>query len=204
MSLRQPVLLCALGALLSVTQPACNAVHLQHRFMESRLRAEAIHGHSLTLPSGRMHYYSGGGGAPVLFVHGFGFSALETWRDQLVALSRTRTVFAPDLYWFGDSVPRAPTGMDTAAAQADGLLELLDRLGLSRVDVVGVSYGGFVALQLALRHPERVGRLVLLDSAGLQPTAAEERAVSASYPNARGEVARLHIPESTRELREIH
>lgn len=181
--------------------PACNAVSLQRRYVERRLRAEAIHDHTLDLPSGRLRFYSGGAGSPVLLVHGFGFSAVETWRHQLVALSRDHTVFAPDIYWFGGSEPRDRAAMDTAAQQADGLVELLDRLGLGRVDVVGVSFGGFIALELALRHPERVRRLALLDSAGIEPTAAEERAVSASFPYARGSVARLLIPESTAELR---
>jgi 2-hydroxymuconate-semialdehyde hydrolase len=54
------------------------------------------------------------------------------------------------------------------------LVELLDRLEVGRTDILGVSFGGFVALRLALRYPGRVRKLVLASPAGLAPTEEEQ------------------------------
>jgi pimeloyl-ACP methyl ester carboxylesterase len=57
----------------------------------------------------------------------------------------------------------------TVAALADRYLQVLDALGLDRLDLVGTSLGGWPAAEIALRAPERVARLVLVDPAGLRP-----------------------------------
>lgn len=72
-----------------------------------------------------------------------------------------RRLLAPDLRGRGHSVGLGgPYGM---AAHAEDLLRVLDATGVQRVDVLGHSMGAFVALVLAHRHPDRVGRLVLVD-----------------------------------------
>jgi pimeloyl-ACP methyl ester carboxylesterase len=68
-------------------------------------------------------------------------------------------VIAPSRFgYLGSSLPADAT----AADQADAFVELLDHLGLSTVDVVGISAGTAAAVQLALRHPQRVGHLVIM------------------------------------------
>jgi len=97
---------------------------------------------------------------PVLLLHGLGGSAAD-WDGQLAAL-RGRRLIIPDLRGFGSNVD-APGPYTIARCAADVAL-LLDHLQLARVDVVGHSMGGAVALQLTLDHPEHIRRLVLVNS----------------------------------------
>lgn len=111
---------------------------------------------------------------PVVLLHGFGGSALTTWRAQLLTFGAERRVVAPDLLWFGASVSTEPPSLD---AQVAAVLAVLDHAGLARADIVGISYGGFVALQLLATAPERVGRLVIVDSPGPFFTEADQAAM---------------------------
>ncbi|MNT06667.1 2-hydroxymuconate semialdehyde hydrolase [compost metagenome] len=109
-----------------------------------------------------------GEGAPVLFIHGSGpgVSAWANWRLVLPVLAQTRRVIAPDMAGFGftERVPGAAYTMDAWVRQA---LDLLDALDIERADVVGNSFGGALALALAIRAPHRVRRLVLMGSVGV-------------------------------------
>jgi len=109
-----------------------------------------------------------GEGAPVLFIHGSGpgVSAWANWRLVLPVLAQTRRVIAPDMAGFGftERVPGAAYTMDAWVQQ---VLDLLDALDIERADVVGNSFGGALALALAIRAPHRVRRLVLMGSVGV-------------------------------------
>lgn len=115
----------------------------------------------------RTHTHDSGQGRPVLLLHGSGpgASAWTNWSLVIPALEGDFRVIAPDLVGFGLTERPAgfANGRDAWAAQA---IALLDALRLERVDVVGNSYGGAVALALAIRFPQRVGRLVLMGSVG--------------------------------------
>ena len=114
------------------------------------------------------NYHDVGDGFPALFIHGSGpgVSAWANWRLVMPALSERLRVIAPDMAGFGFS--ERPAGirydLDTWVAQAIGLL---DALGLEQADVVGNSFGGALALAMAIRHPQRVRRLVLRGSVGV-------------------------------------
>jgi pimeloyl-ACP methyl ester carboxylesterase len=106
----------------------------------------------------------GGPGRPVVLIHGFGASALWQWTPQALALAREHRVIMPDLLWFGGSRSTRPDySLDHQVA---AVVAVLDDLGVGEADVVGISYGGFVAHELACAHPERVRRLVLVDCPG--------------------------------------
>ena len=114
------------------------------------------------------NYHDVGDGFPALFIHGSGpgVSAWANWRLVMPALSERLRVIAPDMAGFGFS--ERPAGirydLDTWVAQAIGLL---DALGLEQADVVGNLFGGALALAMAIRHPQRVRRLVLMGSVGV-------------------------------------
>jgi pimeloyl-ACP methyl ester carboxylesterase len=101
-----------------------------------------------------------GAGNPVLFLHGFPCTH-RLWQPvaSLVAKAGFRCI-APDLLGYGSSPPAAEAGM---AAQVDALFALLDEAGLARVDLVAHDVGTAAAQLLAIRAPERIRRLILMD-----------------------------------------
>jgi len=116
-------------------------------------------------PSGavRLHWREAGRGPQaVLFVHAFPFDG-RLWDEQLARLPRRWRLIAPDLRGFGASEPgdADPFSMDLLA---DDLAALLERLDVPRAAICGLSMGGYVALALWRRHPERVRALALCDT----------------------------------------
>ncbi len=111
---------------------------------------------------------------PVLMLHAMGVSA-TMWRHNVAALARDHRVvcvdfigdLGPSRLWVPTEHPR--DGGDVAAL----LVEVLDELALGRVDVVGASYGGWAALNLAARAPSRVRRVALLGPMGVAPATAD-------------------------------
>ena len=115
-----------------------------------------------TVDGVRLRYVRAGSGPPVVLLHGFA-SSIVTWRDVMPALVRTHDVVAVDFPGFGGSDVRP----DVPPSAYPGLvLGLMDRLGLARASLVGSSLGGGAAVVAAATRPERVDRLVLIDSVG--------------------------------------
>ena len=98
-------------------------------------------------------------GAAVLLLHGF-MGAADDWNVIVAALSDTFRCIAVDLPGHGEAVD-LPEEVYTVEGTTAALLATLDALGVARCHVVGYSMGGRLALYVALRHPERCGRLVL-------------------------------------------
>ena len=98
---------------------------------------------------------------PLLVLHGL-FGSGSNWRGVARALAASFTVHAADLRNHGAS-PWSDS-MDYAE-MADDVLQLMDRLGLDTCAVLGHSMGGKTAMALALRHPQRVSRLIVVDIA---------------------------------------
>ena len=121
----------------------------------------------------RLHYEEHGAGAPILCVHGGGSSALM-WGDAVEALARLGRVIAYDRRGCARSERPQPY-RTSVAEQADDAAGLLDAVAAGPAVVIGRSYGGAVAIDLALRHPGRVRALVLLegDALGLSSSALE-------------------------------
>jgi len=125
-------------------------------------------GKSIVAAGLRTNYHDRGDGSPVLMIHGSGpgVSAYANWRLVMPKLAESRRVIAPDMAGFGftDRPAGAVYSMDNWVAQAIGLIDALD---LPQVDLVGNSFGGALSLALAIRHPQRVRRLVLMGAAGI-------------------------------------
>ena len=119
----------------------------------------------LELAEGRVHLFRGGAGEPVLFLHAAGGAGVWQEFHQLLAGSGFDVV-APDHPGFGksDDFPEVEAIDDLVFHY----LDVLDALGLQRANVVGASFGGWVAAELAVAAPHRIGSLVLLSAAGLR------------------------------------
>lgn len=97
---------------------------------------------------------------PILALHGLASSA--NWYERLAArLSREYRVFAPDQRGHGQTT-QATTGYDWQTLASDAI-RFLDHLGIERAAVLGHSWGGNVAINVAAKFPERVSRLVMID-----------------------------------------
>lgn len=122
----------------------------------------------LELDGGRVHVLRGGPPAgaaePVLFLHAAGGAG--AWNEFLGLLAARFDVLAPDHPGFGgsDDFPHA-TGIDDLVYH---YLDVLDAAGLRRPHVVGASFGGWIAAELAVHSPHRIGSLTLLSAAGLR------------------------------------
>jgi pimeloyl-ACP methyl ester carboxylesterase len=120
-----------------------------------------------------LHHTEAGQGMPLVLLHAFPLSS-AMWAAQRDGLSDVCRVITPDQRGFGGS----PLGDDAPSLDhaADDLAALLDRLGLTRVVLGGLSMGGYVATAFLARYPERVAALVLADTKGTaDPAEARER-----------------------------
>lgn len=108
------------------------------------------------------------GASTVLLIHGSGpgVTAWANWRLTIPELAMRSRVLAPDLVGFGytERPDGIQYGLDAWVSHAVGVLDALD---VERADVVGNSFGGAIALALAIRHPKRVRKLVLMGSVGI-------------------------------------
>ena len=144
-----------------------NPLWLVDRQIDASLRLHGVHSNYVTVRGYRMHYLVGGSGRPLLLVHGLG-SRGEDWANLIPQLINSGNhVYALDLLGYGDSEqPRdARYSISQQAAMVEGFL---DSQHLQQVDMAGWSMGGWIAMQVALQQPQRIRRLVLLDSAGLR------------------------------------
>lgn len=107
-----------------------------------------------------------GNSVPVLFIHGYNQNAGSEWLvlAQRLALSTGRVTIVPDMLGFGFSSRSRDPQRYSLKGQAQNLVVLMDALGIKQADVVGVSWGGAVAAQMALDHPTRMRRLVLFNA----------------------------------------
>ncbi|MBI2847463.1 MAG: alpha/beta fold hydrolase [Chloroflexi bacterium] len=112
----------------------------------------------------KTRFLVGGKGKPVVLIHGLGTSSLS-WRENLTSIGKEYRFYALDLPGHGDS--EALNGQYTLSFVARFLLDFFDSQGLGKVALAGSSMGGLLALNFALSFPERVEKLVLVDSAGL-------------------------------------
>ena len=135
-----------------------------------------------------------GTGPPLLFLHGSDYVAQN--RPFLDRLAGRFRVVAPRHPGFGNT-PR-PAWFRSVNDIAYLYLDLLDRLDLNDAVVVGASFGGWVALEIAVRAPARLGRLVLIDSLGLKFGGREERDIADIYALPADEVVRRSFADPAR------
>ena len=106
----------------------------------------------------------------MLLLHGSGpgVSAEANWRLTMPALIEAgHRVVAPDLIGFGQTVP-PPDHVYDLRSWTDHVVAVMDATGLERTAVVGNSFGGALALRLAIEHPDRIDHLVLMGSVGVR------------------------------------
>jgi len=122
-----------------------------------------------------MYYEVHGSGEPVVLLHGAFMTITNNWAGWIDELSKTRQVIAVEMQGHGRTadVPRDITYENLA----DDVAALLDYLKIPRADLMGYSMGGVVAMECAIRHPDKVRKAVIISSAfrsdGMVPEAVE-------------------------------
>ncbi len=116
----------------------------------------------------KTNYLEAGSGPPVVLVHGSGpgVSAYANWRMNIADLARHFHVYAPDMAGFGFSDKPTEAGY-SMAGWVDQLVGFLDALGIERASLVGNSFGGGLGIKMAVQHPGRLDRLVLMGAMGV-------------------------------------
>lgn len=109
-----------------------------------------------------IYYEVHGGGEPVVLLHGAFMTITNNWAGWISELSKTRKVIAVEMQGHGRTadVPRDITYENLA----DDVAALLNHLKVARADLIGYSMGGAVAMQTAIRHPDKVRRAVIISS----------------------------------------
>jgi pimeloyl-ACP methyl ester carboxylesterase len=142
---------------------------------------------TITLAGIEIELFEGGSGTPLLFLHGAqGFMPSQPYVG-LVA-SRRRLI-APSHPGFGRS--GLPLWLDSVDDIAHLYLELMDRKGLDRVDVVGCSLGGWLAAEIATKSPERIGKLALVGPVGVKVGPPDKLDIPDIFAMSQDKVARL-------------
>ncbi len=105
-----------------------------------------------------------GQGPPLIFIHGLS-GCWQNWLEQIPHFAHDHRVIAVDLPGFGHS--EMPVEEISISGYADTIDALMNELGIQTAQIVGNSMGGFIGAELAIQHPPRVERLVLVAAAGL-------------------------------------
>jgi pimeloyl-ACP methyl ester carboxylesterase len=98
----------------------------------------------------------------IILIHGFGANAMWQWYPQVKPFTQSFNVYVPDLVFFGGSTTKSSERSDIF--QAESLMKMLKRLGVNKISVIGTSYGGFVAYNLAYLYPDVVDKVVIASS----------------------------------------
>ncbi|MTH54935.1 alpha/beta fold hydrolase [Bacillus mangrovi] len=117
----------------------------------------------------QLHYEVRGDGPPVVFLHGLG-AGWRMWEPQIEAFSSKYRMIMPDMRGHGESSKHFPDNKFSARVMADDLKALLDRMGLQKVHLVGLSYGSVTAQLFAAKYPQYVDKLVLSNGYSEIPT----------------------------------
>ena len=134
--------------------------------IDARLRLAGFQSKYVRVGPYRVHYFVGGQGKPLLLIHGLGARS-EDWTPEMPAYAKNGfRVYAIDLLGCGRT--DRPDIQYTIGEQVDLIQGFLTAVHVEKADVVGWSMGGWIATEFALQHPQRVNRLVAMDSAGLK------------------------------------
>ncbi|MGS0691670.1 alpha/beta fold hydrolase [Shewanella sp. 30m-9] len=184
--------------ILTLMLGGCSAVDIIDSREKAALQTAGFEQNKMMLKEGgELNYWQAGEGKIILLIHGFGGSAVTSWQQVMLDLSNDYRVIAPDLAWFGESVSQ---GAPSLATQTKAVMQLIAMLDLDKVNVVGISYGGFVTFDLMINEP-KVDKAILLASPGVLFSDSD-----LSQMNQRFDVAdpsEIFVPETPKQMRRL-
>jgi pimeloyl-ACP methyl ester carboxylesterase len=115
---------------------------------------------TVAVDGGAVRVYEQGSGKPIVFVHGL-FTNAAVWRKVVPALADEYRCISADWPFGSHRIPMAPDADISATGLGDIVADVIERLDLHDVTLVGNDGGGMVTQMVITRHPERIGRVVL-------------------------------------------
>jgi pimeloyl-ACP methyl ester carboxylesterase len=135
----------------------------------------------------------------LLLIHGFGANAMWQYGEHLRHFTGQFNVYVPDLIFFGHSFTSRPER--TESFQASCVMKLMEAHGVPKMSLVGISYGGFVAYNMAVQFPEAVERAALCcTGVCLEEKDLEEGLLKVSDLD---EAVKILLPQTPEELRRL-
>lgn len=128
------------------------------------LKAEELDEKYIVVNGVKIRYIVRGSGSPVLLIHGIG-EFLEVWWQNIGPLSEHYQVYAMDL--LGHGLSDKPAVDYNLAFATEVAIRFAQSLGIERASLIGHSIGGVIAMTMAINFPEKVDKLILVDSGGL-------------------------------------
>ena len=157
---------------------SCNDVKFKDKHVTKKLAKQEIVPQYFDEDSLHIKYWKGGSGPTIVFIHGFGGDALMTWEKEMETLAKNHTVISMDILWFGESKTNKPAIL---ATQTEAVEKLLKKLNVTKASFIGQSYGGFILVDFALKHPEMVKRMIVANSPGTTFDIKELDVVCSNY-----------------------
>ena len=138
---------------------ACRIYPKIESYQEQKLEEAEMRPAVFEENTAQIHYWEGGNlqGKPLLFLHGFGGDAAWTWARNFPDFAEEYHIIAPDLLWFGGSEENVEPSLQ---AQVEAIQQLLAHKQIASTSIIGLSYGGFVGMELSKTFP--VDSLVLV------------------------------------------
>jgi pimeloyl-ACP methyl ester carboxylesterase len=156
-----------------------NTYKYASKYSSRILKKNGLVFHSLNLEKYNVTYWDSGTAKPVLIlIHGFGTSGKFQWFKESADLSENYRLIIVNLLYFG-STSKTPTY--TVSGQVEAIEGLLEKLDIRSCNVCGTSYGGVIAAQFTVKHPEKVKKLILMDVPLKFLTEADTKNVCDSY-----------------------
>jgi len=190
-------IVCICFSLLS----GCSLVRWKIDSDESNLKSVGFTQHDISLDEGgTLSYWRGGQGQPLLLIHGFGGSAVTTWKDEMLALSADYDVIAPDLAWFGDSFSAGEANLTT---ETNTIVQLIDELQLNNINIAGISYGGFITFNILNNANQNghINKAIIIASPG--PYFSDDDLAALNKRFAVDNPEDFFIPKNSDELRRL-
>lgn len=157
--------LITLSIFITVLTGCSNLVEHYDQYLHKKYLRKGFSGKSIDVDRNHIFYYDNEqDNKPLLIlVHGFGGDGKTSWKKQMNYFRKDYRLIIPDLLWFGRSNSDQPVTLKT---QINALSLLIEQLNLKKINLVGISYGGFICLGYAKNNEKKLKTLTIVDSPG--------------------------------------
>jgi len=146
---------------------------------------------------GSVSYWRAGQGKPLILLHGFAGDSTTSWKQQMLSLKQDYDVIAVDLPWFGDSFSAGEANLTTSS---EAIVQVMEKLNLSSVNLVGASYGGFIASNLLFTN-NKIAKTIIIASPG--PYFTDQNMAELNQRFAIEKPEDLFVPKDLNQLRRL-